>query len=168
MHTHQPTLSPVHAALCTKISPHPMCLSEWGWSLSPVASGNQDQAMFVLDCSLDRVCPCLCFFYECGCLLCVWLIICIWFTHRCKCVCANVVCLWLGERTKRKKTQKKGKKSKGEGWCAACLCLVVLKSCFASLVPFGSRWPLPPMSLPSQDRPPNSWLSSAWWSLCSA
>lgn len=27
-----------------------------------MASGNQDQAMFVLDCSLDRVCPCLCFF----------------------------------------------------------------------------------------------------------
>lgn len=154
MHTHQPTLSPVHAALCTKISPHPMCLSVWGWSLSPVASGNQDQAMFVLDCSLNHVCPCVCVFlnvYAC----CVYDSSYAFDSHTAVSVCANVVCLWLGERTKRKKTQKRGMKSKGEGWCAACLCLVVLKSCFASLVPFGSRWPLPPMSLPSQDRPPN-------------
>lgn len=110
-----------------------------GRSFSPVASGNQDQTMFVSDGLSVRVCVC-----ECLCLVCVWVSICSRFAH-CSClstllrVCVRV-CVRQRERTREKDTEQR-KQTCGGGWDLACLSLVVLKSWFASLISFAGPWP---------------------------
>lgn len=66
-----------------------------------MASSNQDQVMFVLDCSRDRVCPCVCSFmnlYTC----CVNDSLYAFDSHTTKCVCTfGLFVIWRKDKKEK-------------------------------------------------------------------